>query len=649
MMTLEDAALREARERRVLLRQSIIDERNHLTQIENRKEWTQRFSSVSTMLEKHQQEAQNASRDCASQSAERSQQELFEHLIPLRPLFDRVTHLQNTLTRLREIGNEEEQELQHNNAELDAARAAYDVAHQRHQDAREALQQRVADINAGYHIEGTVQTLERQLKQNEQILRQLQLTLNDKEQSLQEIRQQEAAAIKNMEEANTQVKGLSAHSSMLGMYDLVKDKLSAMAKERSVNDKLHAQQTAARREREMMQLSIRQREGELSMLESEGDQYKSQLLLQNQSADTVLDIVRAPIIRDPEETQRQLDKFLGIRTQIRHLEEQIQIVKLQLDAKRTQLDELHTEAAVAESHMLSLEQNLRESDNEVASLYTDLDKIITLSGWFTEWQHSPDGLRSRISELYHQWLSATNRYNELSNSTALLRSSLAAAEKAVAEARQQEQQQRNLRDAIRRELEDQNERLRATFGEQTPQALEQFLTREVAQTSAAMATALEKYREAQKNFNRSQSCKEIIQRLQRELQDALREANAAFDIWLENNNNRSSLIQRSVVEDIFNDKRDWSELRRRIIDCEIKRAQADTRLEDSQRELAVLQRSAGIDKPGAADSAEQLLMQRHEATNRLEKFEEEYHEIEGLLHSHERALRKMEQLRRNRQ
>lgn len=646
-MTLDDAELRETRERRTLLRQSIADERSHIAALDKRKDWVSQFDTINTLLMKCQQEAQNAGRQWAALGSERNDVALYQRLMPLRPLYERICTQQDLLARMRNIYNECEQTLQTTRAARDAARSASDVVRQRRIDADEAYRHRVPDINTGYHVEGAVKSLESQLHQAESVLRQSQLVLNSKEKTLREQRQLEAEALKNMEEANTQQKGLGAHSVMLGLYDLVKDKLAAMGKERAANDKLHSQQEAAQRDYLLLQQNIRQRENELALMERERDQYRSQLLLLNQSSDTALDIVRAPIIRDPEETQRQIDKFLSLRTNIRNLEEQLHVTEMEVQAKRTQLDALNTEAAVAESHRLSLEQAMRDSDMEVGSLYADLDNIITLSGWFSEWQRNPDALRARIRELYHNWQNARTRYQELTRSTALLHETLAAAEQGVAESRQQELQQRNERDALRRQLEEYKERLRSMFGESTPAEQEKALLADLNQANERYSEQERTLADAQKAYNKCKSQQNTILNLQERLQESLRRDSAELDLWLENNNVvGQSLLQRSVVEEIFSRKCNWAELQHSIDEADQRRSAAAIRLDEVQRDLATLQRLAAMDHPGSDDTPAIILQRRHESEQRLERFESELLEVEGRLFAHDAALRRIENLQR---
>lgn len=646
-LTLEDAALREARERRQLLRQSIADERRLIVDIDRRREWQQRFDAAVALLRQNQQEAQNASRAWAGESAERDKLALHDRLTGLRPLYDRAATLQDVLTRTREAFIKGEQELSQVKAQREQARNAADVARQRRFDTHEALRRRQADFTSGYRIEGSLAALERQLKQADSVLQQTQLNLGSKERALKEMRLQEADALKQLEEAHTQVKGLSAHSVMLGFYDLVKDKLTAMGRERLINEKLHAQQAEAGRQREMMRLSIRQHESEKATLQREYDKHRSQLAILGQSADTILDVVRAPIIRDADETQRQLEKFFDLRLRVRRLEEQVQLADLQLQAKREQLEKLNTEAAVADSHRLSLEQLMRESDQAMGVLYADLDKIITLSGWFTEWQHNPDALRSRISKLYHEWQNARNRHAEQTRSAALIREALKAAEQSVAEARQEEIRQRNQRDAVRRELESQKEKLHALFSEKAPAAVEQALTQDCQQADKQMEEANECLKEAQEAYRSCQSRQDTLRSEQEKCQELLRQANLDIDLWIQNHNAEGlAVLQRSVVDDIYKSPCDWVRLRSRLDESTLRKAVAATRQEDTDRVLAGLQCSPAATLGGKDESPAQWLQRKQEAEQRLDRFETELREVEGRLYAHEQAHRKIEMLMR---
>ncbi len=646
-MVMEDADLRETRERIGLLRQSIAEEQQQIQRIQRRKEWVRRFTDIQQMLDQHQQEAQTASRHWASMGNERNQISLYDRVQPLRPLYDKIGATQEFLTKVRNYYNASEQEIIAARTERDRTKDALDVAQQRLTDANEAFSHRLTDINVGYHIEGTIIALEQQLRQQDTLLNQLQLALNDKEQTLRAIRTEEANNIRETEAANTLVKGLSAHSVMLGLYDLVKDKLSAMAKERRFNDKLREEQENIKNEQMLQQQSLRQREAELSRLEQEYDHHRAQLLILNQNCDTTLDIVRAPIARDGDETRRQIDRFLDLRAQIRLTEEQMQVATLQINAKRALIEEIRTESAIVESRRVTLEQSIRESNTEMTSLYTDLDKIITLSGWFSEWQHNPDHLRSRISELYHAWQNARNRHAETSRSTALLRQSLATAEQSVAEARQQEVQQRNVRDGLRRNLEDHKERMRALFGEEKPADVEKGLRQEIAQAQSNVAEAHTALFEAQKHYSNCKARQKTLLALQQEVQEELRMAGAEFDLQLENKNTSDKqLLQRSIVEDIFQSSADWAALRNSLTDAERQQATTAIRLEDTQARLSEIQCEAATNRPGSADTEELLQLQIEEAHKRLQKYQEEFLEASGKLYAHENALRRITNLMR---
>lgn len=325
------------------------------------------------------------------------------------------------------------------------------------------------------------------------------------------------------------------------------------------------------------------------------------------------------------------------------------MAEMQIEAKRVQLEELHIESAVADSHRLALEQSMRESDVELSSLYADLDKTITLSGWFTEWQHNPDSLRARISELYHDWQNARTRFNEASRTMNLLHESLKGAEQSVAEARQQEIAQRNMRDALRRELEDQNEKLRATLGEKSPSELEAHLNLELSLAHEKFVESNEILLEQQHRLSESRSRLNTILHLQKLLQEVICQENAEYDLWLENNNHSgASLLQRSLVNDIFSSSRDWNAIRQSLNDADLRQATAAIQLKNTQQQLATVQRESATDQPGSDDTAAQIRQQCHDSELRMERYEDELREVEGKLYSHDLAMRKIDIIRRQR-
>lgn len=644
-MTLDNADVRQVREQIALLQQSIDHERQHIADILKRKEWANRFRATYQTLTTYDEEAQKAGRQWAALGSNRADINMYDRLAPLYTPATRIDLLKELLAAAREYFNTCQETVIRTSQTRDDLATQSDVAIQRERDAEEILMQRTADIHASFRLEATLSTLEKHLKQNESLLSQAQLKLNEKTHKLDEIRHQEVEARRQLEEANTLVQSLTVHSSMLNLYDLVKDKLAAMQKESSVNARLVERQKNCVRNIELLNQNLRQRELELVDIRRELDAYASKLLLLNQSADTALDVVRAPIVRDTMESQQQLDRFLDLRIQIRALEEQSHLAKMQVNSKVEQITDLHTQVAVEESHRLDIEQSLRENNSELSALYTDLDKIITLSGWFSEWQHNPDSLRSRISTLYHSWEDAKNHQAEISRSISLLRQNLSAAETGVAEARQEESQMRNMRDAVRREIEDHTERLRLTIGTASAHNLSQSLYDDLHQASESRKTILERFYNARKEHAQAKKALEDADRTVQDLQERLRATSASIDLWIENNNKLSdAILQRPVVDEVLAKKVDWVSLRAEMHEAELQKVMSEARMEEAQNAITQLQREAASDHPGLSDEPEALNAAIAQATENLARMEAELHEAQGKLYAHDAALRRIANL-----
>ncbi len=64
-----------------------------------------------------------------------------------------------------------------------------------------------------------------------------------------------------------------------------------------------------------------------------------------------------------------------------------------------------------------VQARLRKSERTTEALYVDLDEMITLSGWFSEWKHNAENFRRRIVSLYDEWLYTTNKLEEKAQRT----------------------------------------------------------------------------------------------------------------------------------------------------------------------------------------------------------------------------------------
>ena len=189
--------------------------------------------------------------------------------------------------------------------------------------------------------------------------------------------------------------------------------------------------------------------------------------------------------RAADEADKELEAYNFHQGHINRLNEEIDVLKAEMETNQTYLDNVRTAARIAAASAEELQQVINESDRACSELYTDLDEMITLSGWFAEWKNNSDGLRLRLTNLHADWNNTCKMLDEAERQQTLLHEEIKNAEANVAEEQRHVAACRESRDATREALGEKDEELRRLMPDTTPQKVAEALEAEIAATRAA--------------------------------------------------------------------------------------------------------------------------------------------------------------------
>lgn len=297
--------------------------------------------------------------------------------------------------------------------------------------------------------------------------------------------------------------------------------------------------------------------------------------------------------RASDEAGKELETFNFHQQHINRLNEAIRALDAQMADDRSYLDNLHTERQIAAASAEELQKVIVLSDRSCGELYADLDGMVTLSGWFTEWKNNPDGFRTRLTNLYQDWQRTCSSLDECQRAMELLREELKSAEANEAESQKALVQSRDARAATAETLAGKREELRRLFGESTPEAEEEKMNKDIAaarQQEAAARQACEAANSALQQLQGTQA-KLLEDRLgkQKEYQQKMSE----MDVWILQFNGTHSPVQFAELETIFSDRCDWNALRASLDERKKALTLASNRLETARAELLQLQTMSG--------------------------------------------------------
>ena len=325
-----------------------------------------------------------------------------------------------------------------------------------------------------------------------------------------------------------------------------------------------------------------------------------------------------------EEAEKELQSFNFHQGHINRLNEQIATLEAEMANNRARLDDLRTQRRIAAVAAEETERIMTLSDRSCSELYTDLDEMVTLSGWFTEWKNNPDGFRLRLSDLHADWTKTTKALDTMQRSEALMREELKAEEAGLAEAHQHLGDTTDSENAIREKLKDKREELKSLFGDTTPEQEESRLQAQIAQANAHETETRQAYDKAAGQLRTLEGKQQTLQTNRLQSQEEYRTKMAQLDLWISKFNADHSPMQFSELESIFSDPRDWNALRQRLDALKEQRTLAEKALEAARHDLLLLQ--SRPDRPSQTgaetrealnETATQLDTKRRQAAERL--------------------------------
>lgn len=292
--------------------------------------------------------------------------------------------------------------------------------------------------------------------------------------------------------------------------------------------------------------------------------------------------------RAADEADHELEAFNFHQQHINRLNEEISQLDTVIDSNRTYLDKVRTEAQIAAAAAEDLQQTINLSDRACAELYTDLDQMITLSGWFTEWKNNPDGLRMRLANLHTDWNQTCRALDESERAAELLREEIKGAETNVTEERRHVTQCRESRDAIREEMARKNEELRRLIGNSTPQKEAEKLQMAINAAREAEQKVRTSYESQRGLLQQLEGKRDNLLKNRLNSQQLLQQRQQELDLLIARYNGTHSPVQFAELDKIFTTQTDWNALRQRIDSLKDERMLAANNLDQSRAELQLL-------------------------------------------------------------
>ncbi len=341
--------------------------------------------------------------------------------------------------------------------------------------------------------------------------------------------------------------------------------------------------------------------------------------------------------RAVDEAKKDLETFNFHQGHINRLNEQIGAIEAQMADNHARIDDLNTQYQIAKASAEDAEKAMGLSDRSCSALYVDLDAMVTVSGWFTEWKNNNDGFRMRLTALHNDWQQTTKEVDALQRSQVLLREELRAIEGGLAEARQHLTQATQQRDAVAEALKGKREELQQLFGESTPEKEEEQLQKNITEARNDEAGMRKTHDEATALLGQLQGEQQTLSANRRQRQEECGQKLSELDLWILRYNAGHSPLQFAELENIFSTARDWKALRLRLDLLKEAQTLAENELQAARNALLAL--NAIPDRPtdNGEETRETLAASSVSLKEETEKIKEALVQIRIRLRAHEKS------------
>lgn len=368
--------------------------------------------------------------------------------------------------------------------------------------------------------------------------------------------------------------------------------------------------------------------------------------INSQARATILELLKDNAQRDYQTAEKELENFNFHQAHINSLNEKIESLESSLADKHAFLDKIETDMQVIKAKTGELERVMYSSERSVQTLYSDLDNLLSISGWFIQWKKDPEAFRKQLSERYQTWNNLSTTLLSAKRNETLLRETIKASQANLQQAKSLLLEAQNSHEATLTSLEARKNSIKRLFGENQPQEVAQTYELHTREAHAAEKQARKIHHGAAARLQTLRGMGDELAQERQSIQQIEQETTRQLDLRMLRFNGSHSPVQFKELESIFEDPCNWGALRQKVDELAKRRILAEHRLEEAR--LALLACKADPKRPeGESEAMRNEIAQ--EITKKaldLEESGRKLIEVEARLLSHKNCEWRIHELSR---
>lgn len=345
------------------------------------------------------------------------------------------------------------------------------------------------------------------------------------------------------------------------------------------------------------------------------------------------------VTKDEEEAQKKLDFFNYRQNSITELSEKIATLEIEKSELSTRLNEVNTGCQVMAGQVDYIQENIDYTNRQFRQAYESVGALMTIPDWFTEWEQNNENLKQRILQLADGWSIVNKKINSTKEDLQEGESNLTALKSLVQTVSQTIELLTSRQKECTTDIQECHKLHEKALG--TSEAKDYYLNLQNLASAAYHNLSEEQERTSQmrKKIDAQQGQMKAIAQWGEQLNEQHAEQRQKLDLWIHNYNAQHPPVQYSELEQLFQTPNDWAAIRKKVRKLHIDIKICQTRIEQLQAELTVMQAEGGrvYIQEENADLQEKLVAQRANLEQKLHDITLQIAKLDIALEEHEKA------------
>lgn len=341
---------------------------------------------------------------------------------------------------------------------------------------------------------------------------------------------------------------------------------------------------------------------------------------------------------DAEEAQKELDTFNYHMSQITRLGEQIQALDSQKKDLSVRLSEVNTACQVRVGQVERVLDMIDKESIRFSEIYHHLEENLTIKDWKGIWDHNQEGLREQIITLRNNWNEINRQIDREQQELELLKGRYELMQEQQKSFRFYLELVKNRTEDRKNQIEESNKSIRQATGESGPQPLYNEIHQQMTTTRLAEETEQERTTKMLHDIDYLRGRNEFHIMFGKELSEELSRERSRLDLWIRNFNMHHPPVQYSELQEIFNEEKDWENIRSVILNVQRNVAVCQSRVDDLNSRLLSLQADGNYRNADDDTLQESLAAQQENLESKRDEIMMQIARLSVALEDHEKAV-----------